>query len=210
MRCARNIFLFLSLICLVMAKAMPAWAGPWAMPKGEGQIISSGRYSQANNLLQDMGEDATSVQFSKYDSKVYWEHGVNSKLTFVASSTFQTVDYMASTGREVYTGFGDTQIGARYQLYQTDHMVFAIQPSYIFSGNGENIADADLGDAGNALELRLLMGGAMKWTGRSVFFDAQLAAKFRQNRDPTSYKVELTGGIDLTRRGQILIQGFHD
>lgn len=138
------------------------------------------------------------------------EHGLTKKITLVGKTAFQDVDFTSREGRETVTGFGTSQLGARYHVYTKNRTSLAIQGSVLLAGAGEIIPDADLGRGGNGIELRALAGRSFKVGSREAFIDIQSAWIYRKGERPDSFKEDLTAGLQISPKYQILAQGFYN
>lgn len=179
------------------------------MPKGKGQIISTTIKNNADRGFDDRWALSQSTEFSKVESGFYWEHGLTDKWTLVATTAWQDVDFLSRTGPKQVKGFGTSSIGARYQVYKKGPAVLALQGRYILAGKGEIIPDADLGRGGNGLELRALAGRSFKAFNRDGFLDGQAAWTYRGGNSPDSLNADLTAGLSVSKKRQVLLQAFY-
>lgn len=180
------------------------------MPAGQGQIISTTVTDSASKGFDEDWILNQDIDFSKFETQFFWEHGLNEKITFIASTTYQDVDFVSRTGAESVQGFGTSGLGGRYNFYKKDKTVAAVQFTYIIAGKGENIADADLGRGGNGIDMRFLAGRNFTVLSQNGFVDIQAAHIFRGGNAPGTYKADLTAGINITKRRQLLAQAFYN
>lgn len=204
---SRTVLFVLVAYLLLMPRL--AYAGAWALPQGEGQIISTTVHDTANQAYDDKWKLTRDVNFAKVDSRFFMEHGLTSKLTLVLETAIQDVDYTSRDGRTKVQGLGNSAMGARYQFFKKGKHVTAIQGTFILAGNGENISDADLGRGGNGLELRALYGRSFKALKRDGFVDLQAAWIYRSGQSPDSYKSDISLGINATKNIQLIGQAFY-
>mgnify|MGYP000159163548 CR=1 FL=1 len=176
------------------------------MPAGKGQIISTTTTNRASRGYDDRWALKNDVTFQKLDTQFYWEHGLLPKVTLVATTAYQNVDFTSRTGRKKVNGFGSSSLGARYQIYQKGAYVGAVQGSFILAGAGENIADADLGRGGNGYELRALAGRSFKLFNRDGFIDLQSAWIYRAGDSPDTFKDDVTVGLFVKKKMQVLAE----
>ena len=180
-----------------------AYAGAWPMPKGHGQIIAATVTDNASQGFDDKWKLTQDINFSKFDSQFFWEHGFTDRITLVASTVYQDVDFVSRTGGKTVQGFGTSSLGARYQIYSKGRTVAALQASYLLGGKGEIIADADLGLGGNGSEIRALAGQSFNLFGRDGFADIQTAWVYRSHNAPDTLKTDATIGLGIHENRQM-------
>lgn len=202
----RHALLLFGVTCL----SSPAFAGAWPMPAGKGQMISTNVTNRAAKAFDDRWKLNREVDFAKKDSHFFWEHGLTSKITLVGTTAFQDVDFTSREGRKQVTGFGASSLGARYPVYRDKKNIVSLQASAVIAGNAENISDADLGRGGNGIELMVLAGRSFKIGKRRGFIDIQSSWLYRSGASPHSFKDDITIGLDVTPRYQLLAQGFYN
>lgn len=184
-------------------------AGAWPMPVGKGQVISTTVSDRASRAYDETWALSREVEFSKFDSQFYWEHGVTPKITFLGTTAYQDVDFESREGQTSVQGFGNSTLGLRYQIFAKNRTVAAVQGRYVWAGKGENITDADLGRGGNGVEFTALAGQSFKVLGREGFVDLQSSWTIRGGNAPHSFKDDITVGLHLTPRLQVIGQGFY-
>jgi len=86
---------FCGFVITLMVIAIPAvaFAGAWNLPPGEGQIISTYNYSQANDAYTDIEGLDTAVQFTKREARIFYEHGLTEHITAVVNAAHQTIGF---------------------------------------------------------------------------------------------------------------------
>jgi len=204
----RFVLIFVSiLICTAMPKI--SHAGAWSLPEGKGQIISTTTYDQADRFFDREGKLRSPATFSKIDTTLFIEHGLSERFTLVGATAYQDVDYIGRNGREQFSGFGESQIGLRYQAYRTDKSVGSVQLSYIVATNGENIPDADLGNGADSFEIRGLLGRSFNIIDKPAFADIQGAWRHRSGNNPDEWRGDITIGVRPSPKILIMGQVFY-
>lgn len=186
-----------------------AHAGAWLLPQGEGQVISHFTYSASERAYDASRKVGARVDFKKSEQSVYVEYGLTRRVTVVASGAVQDISYIARDGRERYNGLAPARLGVRAALPSVSkRWILSVQPSLIIPSGGENVPDADLGRGGTGGELRVLAGRNLRVAGRPAFFDAQAAYEYRGSDAPQQASIDLTLGVDITRKVQLMGQVF--
>lgn len=194
---------------LTLGWSAPACAGAWTLKAGEGQVISTLSFSTADQAFDARRKAADPVAFSKTEQSVFLEYGLSSRFTLVASGAVQDITYEARDGLERFSGLAPGRVGVRMSVPSpTKPWVMAVQPSLIIPSGGETVPDADLGQGGTGAELRVLAGRNLTFGGRSGFFDAQAAYEIRDGNEPRQTSLDLTLGVSVTPKLQVLAQGF--
>ncbi len=196
-------------LCSLVGLSSYGYCGAWPMPKGKGQVITTTVTDNASRGFDNRWQLTQDVTFSKFETQFFWEHGLSEKITLIGTTAYQDVDFRSREGQEDVQGFGNSSVGLRYQVFAKDRFVGALQLSYIVAGEGENIADADLGRGGNGLEIRGLIGQGFKVFKREAFIDLQSAWIYRARGSPDTFKDDLTVGIIIDKKRQILTQAFY-
>jgi len=191
-----------------MCGAETALAGAWTLPAGEGQIISTTLYDTANRAFDADRDLVDDVFFQKIESSIFVERGLTDRITFVGSTSYQTVNYTAESGPDAFEGLGDISIGLRYNVSSGSDWVLSVQPSFVIDGGGETIPDADLGAGNNSVDLRILYGRSGKFIARPYFLDAQMGTRIRSSGDVTKWYMDLTGGYHVSERLTLISQAF--
>jgi len=195
-----------TLLCLMPQAAM---AGAWPTPDGSAQIISTAVYSTAIHEFFANGKLSREASFKKLEDQIYFEYGVTSRLTAVAATSFQDVDYVGRNGPERFQGFGESQLGLRYNFLNHEKWVLSGQLSGLISGGGEVFPDADLGSSGNGFEIRALVGHSYIFASKKGFAELQAAYRSRGGAIPEEWRLDATFGIEPRERFKIIGQGFY-
>jgi len=149
-------FIFRVQICIIcLGLSLPAFAGAWNLPPGEGQIISTFEYSRANSTFTDIDDE--SLTFTKNEGRIYYEHGLTKHLTFVGNGAHQTVQLSSLQNQLNFSDFADIELGLRYQIRRKNGSALSLQGSYIIGGGPPN-SILDLNGPEDSFELRGTMG----------------------------------------------------
>ncbi|MEP1229702.1 MAG: hypothetical protein ABJG88_03405 [Litorimonas sp.] len=210
----RGIRLGFGYVAFLLSVMVPqiCFAGAWNLPKNEGQVIVTGVFSGGNTIFDDDGM-RQAANFSKTETRVFFEHGVTDRWTLTANGAFQMSQFQSEGfglgGAFNFDDFDDTEFGLRYQLKRKQGLAVSVQASYVLDGGPpDNILD--IGGSRDTVELRALWGQSFeneKWG--EVFFDAQLAGRLRvDNGKYDSTRADLTFGYKPVPKWFVFIQNF--
>jgi len=197
-----------------------SFAGAWNLKKHEGQIIVTGAFTRGNSIFDDDG-NRQDANFSKTETRVFFEHGLTDRWTLTANSAFQMSQFQDRTeaqdgfqgsfqgGAFNFDDFDDTELGVRYQIKRRKGLAVSVQASYIIDGGpADNILD--IGGSRDLVELRALWGQSYEseaWG--DVFFDAQIAGRVRaKTGEYDSTRADLTLGYKPTPKWFVFLQNF--
>ena len=187
-------------------------AGAWNLPKNQGQVIVTGAFTGGNSIFDNDGE-LQPADFSKTETRIFFEHGLTDRWTLTANSAFQMSQFQSDGagfgGAFNFDDFDDSEFGLRYQIKRRKGLAVSVQASYIIDGGPpDNILD--IGGGRDAIELRALWGQSFeskKWG--DVFFDAQIAGRLRTNDGRyDSTRADLTLGYKPTPKWFVFLQNF--
>jgi len=204
-----KILLYVAL-CAAYAFPQISYAGAWNLPKNKGQVIVTSEFTRGNSIFDNDG-NRQDADFSKTDTRVFFEHGITDRWTLTANSAFQMSQFQSAGegGSFNFDDFDDTEFGLRYQIKRRKGFAVSLQASYIIDGGpADNILD--IGGGRDALELRALWGQSYeskRWG--NVFFDAQIAGRLRiDSGDYDSTRADLTLGYKPHPKWFIFVQNF--
>lgn len=187
---------------LLSAGALPAAAGAWNLPKGQGQAILKYEDIRADEAFGPSGGrfDLPGGRVDRTVSMLV-EYGATDRLTLQAKGEWQQ-------GRDAYIDFdgrGPLEIGARWQVYRDPDNVVAVYAGYARGGEGRNAGYAPPGAGDSDWELRVV--GGRSWSGSRTFVEAQLAHRWRSGLTD-EVRMDLTAGAHLGRSWMLMGQVF--
>lgn len=188
--------------------AQSAHAGAWTLPKGDAHLISTYNYANAKRAFDRDRNAGAQVDFVKSEQSLYGEYGLTDKVTLVGTSAIQDISYISRDGPQSFSGFGISRLALRYKLADAGPWVRSVQGGIVIPAGGESVPDADLGQGGLGADLRLMAGRNLTLLGRPAFLDAQSYLDYRSGDAPQQLGVDLTLGVDIHPRWQIIGQSF--
>ncbi len=188
--------------------ALPALAGAWTLPEGDGQIIVSLSHSFADERFSAIGEEGRATEFEKTEVRAFVEYGLKDWLTLHAQPEWRHKSTGSAFG-ETVRGLGRLDFGARVRVWRNDVSVISVQGVARMPGTSNRLAPANGGDTDWELDGRLLYGKGYTILGRNAFTDTQLGYRVRFGDPADEVRLDMTAGIDVTPEILALLQSFN-
>lgn len=200
----------LSLTLAVLAAAAPAAAGPWTLPRGDGQAIvkfeamRAGEGYDPDGNLADLPADRRDTVVS-----VFAEYGLTRRLTVRFKGDWQS-------GEDAfvdYEGRGPLELGLNWQVWRDANTAVALYGGVADGGEGRNAGYAPPGVGGQDWEVRAAVGrsfGPGRWLGRGAtgaFVTLEAARRMRGGL-PDETRVDATFGVHYGPDWMILNQVY--
>jgi len=192
-------------ILLLFGVSSGARAGAWTLPEGDAQVIVTTAYSFANDAFDGDGESVVIEPFEKFEIRGFAEYG----LTDWATLVFQPELRLKGQGDDQSNGLGRFDLGLRTRVWQSDYAVASIEGSVSAPGQSDDLAPLNGGDTDWELEARALYGRGFDIGWRHGFFDAQIGYRHRFSDPADEVVLDLTVGLDLTKRSFAVLQSFN-
>jgi hypothetical protein len=195
---------FVSFVSFVAAG--PAFAGAWTMPQGHGQVFVTTTASRADDAFDANGHAHSTSRYQKLESEALIEYGVTDRLTAILGPGFQHIDIAPPTDAS-RNGFGYTELGGRFLIFQNNDWVISAQGLLRLPGTRDFSNPAAVGYTGTEFDARLLFGTNLKVAGMPAFADLEVAQRFRAGM-PNEFRVDATLGVTVAPRWTVLAQSF--
>ena len=200
----------LLLILAALAVAAPASAGPWTLPKGDGQVIFKYEDMRASEGFDPDGA-AAPLPAERRDTTLalFAEYGLTSRLTLQLKGDWQT-------GQDAfvdYEGRGPLELGLNWQVWRDDRTAVALYGGVADGGEGRNAGYEAPGIGGQDWEVRASVGrsfGRMRWMNRystGGFVALEAARRFRSGL-PDETRVDATLGTRFGEDWMLLNQMY--
>ncbi len=181
-----------------------AEAGAWPQAKGTTQAILKLEDEEAGRGF-DASRVAVVIPRLRDDYlTLFVEHGLTDRLTLQAKASLTD----GRDGGVSYSGRGPFEAGLRYALVRTDRTVISLYVGGIAPGVGRNAEYAAPDQGRGDGEVRLLVGRSAALWGREAFVDVEAAHLFRSGALADENRLDVTAGVDLTPRWQVLLQSY--
>jgi len=192
----------------LIVSAGVAHAGAWTYRQGEGQVILQGLAARSDSEFGPSHRLYDSRPYDKVEVTLVFEYGATDWLTLIVAPQFLSVS-LGDPDPSSYAGPGYTDLGARARLWQQDGAVVSAQVVARVPGTGDSSSAAAVGYQDAELDLRLLAGLSFVLWERPAFLDLQVAQRQRFGDPPDELRFDLTLGVRVAERWQLLAQSFN-
>jgi len=211
-RCGRHLVRALA-VFLLFSALFPASAhcGAWTQDAGHGQIIvtsslfrTSTAFDQSGNrqLFSDDG------RFRQSTLSSYFEYGLTSRNTFILNTTAPFLDFTNQYGKQTSAGLGDMEVSLKRRLNPVESpWAFSGQLTVMFPAYSATRNPAP-GNHQEDVEVRFMAGRGATVAKRHLFWDAEVAYRYRSGAPADQVRSDGTVGMDLTRRLMVMGQFF--
>ncbi|MFG1319959.1 hypothetical protein [Xanthobacter autotrophicus] len=200
--------LVLSVWALMLFAALPARAGAWTQEEGHGQVILQGSAVHSGSEFGPSSKLYDSRPYDKVEATLVFEYGASDWLTLIIAPQFLAVD-LGAPAPSSYAGPGYTDAGARVRIYNENDVVVSAQVVGRLPGTGNSQSAAAVGYEDAELDLRLLAGWSFPLFGKAAFLDLEAAQRLRFGDPPDEFHLDLTLGVRVAERWQVLFQSFN-
>lgn len=200
----------LLLTLAALAVAAPASAGPWILPRGDGQVIVKFEDMRADQGFDPDGEPVDLLADRRDTSvSIFAEYGLTRRLTVRFKGDWQS-------GEDAfvdYEGRGPLEIGLNWQVWRDDKTAVALYGGVADGGEGRNAGYAPPGVGGQDWELRAAVGrsfGPSRWVypGATGGFVTLEAARRMRGGLPDETRLDATFGVHFGDKWMLLNQAY--
>lgn len=201
MRCWRSLLLP-ALLSFLPVKG--AHAGAWTQPEGQGQYIQNIVFYSTGEAFDGAGHRAQDAGFRKLELNPYLEYGVTDRWTVGLSAFLHYLEQDAAAGGVAANiGLGETEVFARYRLYEHQGFVLSAQPLLKLPSHYRDRAPV----AGRTQwdgEAALFGGYGFSAMGQHHYLDTKLAWRARSGALHDQFRASLAFGMGITDSLQLL------
>ncbi|MDI4658967.1 hypothetical protein [Xanthobacter autotrophicus] len=194
-------------LAFVLASS-PVWAGAWTQEEGHGQVILQGSAVHSGSEFGPSSDLYDSRPYDKQEATLVFEYGASDWLTLIVAPQLLSVD-LGAPAPSSYAGLGYTDAGARARIYNENNMVVSAQVVGRLPGTGTSQSAAAVGYEDAELDLRMLAGWSFPLFGKAAFLDVEAAQRLRFGDPPDEFHLDLTLGVRVAERWQVLVQSFN-
>ncbi|MCE2926355.1 MAG: hypothetical protein LW823_01735 [Rickettsiales bacterium] len=181
-----------------------AFAGAWTQPAGKGQVIVNTLYYSTDELFNNQGNKVKQARYSKYELNPYFEYGLTDAITAGANLSFQRASQSSATN----WGVGDSEFFLRTRLFQSDGLVFSLEPMLKLPSPESFNERPQLGGRSIDAGLGASLGYGFSAWGQNHFVNIDAGYRHRFNDPKDQIKLAGTLGVSVTDTLMILPQIF--
>jgi protein XagA len=196
----------------VLFSAVSCFAGAWTQKSGECYYqFTVNAYFTDKNFDEDAKRDdfPADGDFRDINANWYLEYGLMDRLTVLTSLYYKYVEYEDDFIESKTYGVPDVDLGARYQLSDTEIGIFSFQGLVKIPETYDEDDNVPLGNGQTDLEVRLLYGKSL-YPSIPAYTNLEIGYRWRfeEPSDEFRYLVEL--GIDLPKDfyGRVKLDGI--
>ena len=187
--------------CVTGLTTSHALAGAWPQEAGKTQTITTVTVSRATDEFDGNGNSHGTSRFRKESVELYGEFGIDDETTLITK--IEVSNLHPEPPAKSASGFGNTEIGVRREIWHDDDQVFSLQASALLPGR--SLLTSESTDA----ELRALYGYTFPLFGYPSYIDAELAYRLRTNGYKDEIRPDLTLGVHASRNWLLLLQSLN-
>jgi protein XagA len=194
-------------LSLALAPA-PAAAGAWTPEAGHGEVIVTTVFDQSNAGFDQAGRFMPTPKYRSWQASVYLDYGLADWLAVTVKPSLQS-STLGAPDNQKFNGLGDSEIGARARIWQSDVSVISLQALARVPGTGGAANSSLSGSRNTDVDLRLL-GGKNIWLGALPgFIDVSLGYRARGGPAPNEGRADLSLGVYVRDDLMVLAQSFN-
>ncbi|RZL84215.1 MAG: hypothetical protein EOP66_03105 [Sphingomonas sp.] len=190
------------------AVILAAWAGPAAaqaftQDEGHGRVITSLLWSTSNKGFDDDGKVVDIADYQKTEVYFLAEYGLTDDLTLLVTPSLRNVSVDSGSDS---SGFGYTDVGARYALVRSGGLVISAQGLARFPGQKRRDVLAQVGSTDMEYDLRGQAGYSFS-TGSFAILEG--GYRLRSGEPPNAFNIDATLGIRAAPRLLLLASSYN-
>lgn len=196
----------ISIIALIALLASTSSASVWQQKASKYFLSGVQTFYSSETMFNRNGDRFFLPQggiFTKYETNVYYEFGLEDNIMFLSNFFFYGLSYRDSIGVITNGGFGDQEVGLQFQLTR-DAPSAALQflvsfPLY------SNPGDPPLGNSQVDFQVGALVGSPFGFTGTQGFWEVFFAIRKRFEAPSDQLRGGFTIGLNISPRVSILL-----
>ena len=175
----------------LLAFSMNASAGAWVSAKGTGYTKLGYASYNADTYR---GNNPSFIDFEGKNTSLYAEYGLGNNFAVYGSLLHQSYDQEdAITGKSGASGFGDTEIGIRYQWQANP---FVLSTSFLIKTPFLYDKEDGLGNDQTDYETKVLIGKSLNEYG---YIGAEFGYRLRSGEPSDEYRYLLEYGFNMNK-----------
>ena len=187
-----------------------AYAGAWAQPQGQGQVINTFSYYEVNvQGFNALGRPSGQGEYTQLEYSPYVEYGLTNRWTVGLQPRLQYVTQSGLPGTGHTLGLVQMNLFARYEFYRDDWNALSIQGQVGIPGAATGISP-ELAQPNAEYEGRFLYGHDFNLPNDwSAFLDVEAAYRLETDGNANQVRGDGTLGFSPSSRWMILAQSLN-
>lgn len=171
-----------------------AVAGAWTPAVDHGEVIVTTIFDQSNAGYDQIGHFTPTPQYRSLQTSVYIDYGLTDWLAATVKPSLQS-STLGAPANQKFTGLGDSEIGLRGRVWQSDAAVVSLQADVRLPTTA-GAANASLQGSKNAdFDFRLLAGKNVFVGPLPGFIDLQVGYRLRGGKPPDEARADFSFGL---------------
>jgi protein XagA len=208
----KNPSLRLTVLAVFLPLLTPAaaYAGAWAQPQGEGQVINTFSYYEVNvQGFNALGKPSGHGEYTQLEYSPYVEYGLTNRWTVGFQPRLQYVTQSGLPGTGHTLGLVQMNLFARYEVYRDDSNALSMQGQVGIPGAATGI-NPELAQPNAEYEGRVLYGHDFRLpNGWPAFLDVEAGYRLETDGNANQVRGDGTLGVYPSSRWTILVQSFN-
>ncbi len=174
----------------------------WLREKGKGQVIVNTSYYSANEFITPDGNSLKITDYDKYELNPYVEYGLLDWVTIGGSTSLQSI----SQSSDDNFGIGDTDIFARFKVYEDNGFVFSLSPLIKFPALADKKEVPTIASGQYHAELRANAGYGFKAFDIKHFATLSAGPRVRMGSSDNQLRFDAAYGIKPDDKWMFLLK----
>jgi hypothetical protein len=185
-----------------------AFAGAWTPDQGQGEIIVTTFFEQANAGYNQSGQFTPTPLYRSAQATAYIAYGVTDWLAAIVRPGVQSSS-LGAPANQHYTGLGDSEIAAQARVWRDDSTVISLLAGVRAPTSGGATNSGLQGPNQPEYDVRLLLGHNIAVQTLSGFLDFSAGYRLVGGSAPDEGHFDATLGLYATPELLVLAQSFN-
>ena len=194
---------------VLLAFAPAARAGAWTPPAGQGEAIVTTFFDMSNQDYNQAGRFVPAPKYRSCQASLYLDYGLSDWLALTLKPSVQN-STLGPPADQKFTGLGDSEIGVRGRVWQSDNSVVSLQALASLPTTAGAVNASFSGSENADFDLRALGGKNISFGALPGFIDLSVGYRARGGKPPNEGRADLSLGVYVTPRLMLLAQNFRD
>jgi hypothetical protein len=195
-------------VVFTMLAPAEADAGAWLQPHGRAQTIFSSTATVASRGFGKGAPAPGTERFVKAEGAMRLEYGLTDRLTLISGGELSATLKLSEEESDLRQ-FAKGAFGARFALARWNGGLLSAEAEGLAAAERRYTTPGRRHAAPTEARFSLLAGQGFPLAGRHAFVDLRAGFHRRNGGPGDSVEVDLTFGVELVPRVQLMLQGFN-